>query len=65
MLGLGILMLALLPTTYKNLIVVYDAGMLSKIWYVPVVFLINIFTAGMALYKFASMAFKKKEVTEW
>ena len=65
MLILGIGMLALLPTTYSNLIVVYDAGMLGKIWHVPVVFLINVITALMALYKFASLAFKKKEETEW
>jgi hypothetical protein len=66
MFGLGIAMIALIPTTYKNLITVYDAGMLSKIWHVPIVFGINVFTAGMAFYKFASMQFgKKDEVVEW
>ena len=66
MLGLGILMILLLPTTYGNVKIVMDAGEMSRLFWVPLVFIINVITAVLALYKFASKAFTKQEQKqEW
>lgn len=60
-LGLGIVMCLLLPTTYNNLIVVKDAGQLSSAWWVLAVFVINVITVIMAFFKFMSLLTTKKE----
>lgn len=61
-LALGIAMILVLPTTYSNLMIVYEAGEMSRVWWVPVVFIVNLLTAIMSIYKAASMFFSKKEV---
>jgi len=65
MLILGIIMTVILPITYGNLIIVYEAGEMANLWWVPVVFIINLITAIMAYYKFTTLLFAKKEVKEW
>ena len=64
---LGVLMVFLLPTTYGNLMVVYNAGAMARLWWIPVVFIINLITAILALYKATSMFFGKKvnEQADW
>ena len=63
---IGLLMLFLMPTTYGNLMVVYNAGEMGRLWWVPVVFIINLITAIMALYKATGMFFSKEaSVEEW
>lgn len=61
MLGLGIAMLLVLPTTWGNMIIVYKAGEMSRLWWVPTVCIINFLSAIMALYKAIGMLVKKKD----
>jgi len=67
MAGLGLLMIILLPTTYGNLMIVFEAGEMGRVWIVPVVFVCNILTAIMATYKATGMFFGKKreDKEEW
>jgi hypothetical protein len=65
MLIVGIVMIIFIPTTYGNVKVLLEAGAAGKYWYLILVFVINVLGAIMALYKFASIAFIKKEKTEW
>jgi uncharacterized membrane protein len=60
---LGLAMILVLPTTYGNFMVVYEAGEMSRLWYIPMVFIMNLLTAIMAIYKATSMFFGKKETT--
>ena len=62
---LGIAMCGLLLVTYSNVMVVYNAGELAALWYVPLIFVINIITIIMAFYKFMSGLSKGKEKEEW
>lgn len=63
---LGIVMCLLLPTTYNNMIVVYNSGEMSKFWWIPVIFIINLITIILTFYKFTSSFMKKKqEVKNW
>ena len=64
---LALAMIAILPTTYGNLMIVYDAGEMGRLWYIPVVFIMNILAAIMAVYKGAGMFLKKKtnDKQEW
>lgn len=63
---LGIGMLLVLPITYSNLMIVFNAGEMSRLWWVPTVFTINLITAIMAIYKAASMFFSKtNEPEDW
>jgi len=60
-LGLGIAMLLILPTTYSNLMIVYEAGEMSRLWYIPTVFIMNLLTAIMAIYKATSRSLERKK----
>ena len=64
---LGIVMCALLPVTYGNFMVVYDAGQIGQFWYIPAILLINIITIIMAFYKFTSnfVGNKQQDSEEW
>ena len=63
---LALAMCLVLPTTYNNLIIVYEAGEMSKLWWVPVIFIVNLITVILAFYKFISSLMKKKEeVKNW
>ena len=62
---LAIAMLFVLPVTYGNLMIVFDAGEMGRLWWVPTVFIINLLTAIMSIYKAASMFFTKKEDVDW
>lgn len=63
---LALAMCLVLPTTYNNLIIVYEAGEMSKLWWVPVIFIVNLITVILAFYKFiSSLAKKKEEVKNW
>lgn len=57
-------MLAVLPVTYGNLMIVFNAGEMGRLWWVPTIFIINLLTAVMALYKAVGMFFKKKDVSQ-
>jgi hypothetical protein len=67
MLALGVLMTLALPTTYKNLMVVYNAGAIGTHIGIPIVFVINLITVIMAFYSFSTKMFAKKDSTpsEW
>lgn len=67
MLGLGILMLLLLPTTYSNFILVYKAGEMGRLWWIPVVFIINLLSAIYAIQRATGMFLSKKrdDQQEW
>jgi len=60
-------MCALLPVTYGNFMVVYDAGQIGQFWYIPAILLINIITIIMAFYKFTSnfVGNKQQDSEEW
>ncbi len=57
---LGILMSVLLLFTYHNFQVVFEAGEMSKYWWIVAVFVINIFAVIMSFYKFMSLWQKQK-----
>ena len=57
-------MIFLLPTTYSNLMIVYNAGEMARLWWVPTVFIINLLTAIMAIYKATGMFFQKKDIKQ-
>jgi hypothetical protein len=61
---LALVMMALLPTTYGNLMIVWKAGAMGKLWWVPTVFVCNLLAAIMAIYKAAGMFFDKKKVEQ-
>ena len=61
---LGIGMLFVLPITYSNLMIVYEAGEMSRLWWVPTVFIANLLTSIMAIYKAAEMFFSKGDDQE-
>ena len=58
-------MCALLTVTYRNFMVVYNAGQLALFWYVPVIFIMNIITIIIAFYKFTSFFFENSDKKEW
>jgi len=58
---LAIVMMVVLPVTYSNLMIVFNAGEMSRLWYIPTVFIINLLSALMSIYKAAGMFFSKKE----
>lgn len=65
---LGIAMIFVLPTTYSNFMIVYHAGEMQRLWYIPLVFILNLVTAIMAMYKATGMFFSKKnkeQSREW
>lgn len=63
---LAIAMIVVVPITYGNLMIVYNAGEMSRLWWVPTVFIINVLAAFMSIYKVMGMFFQKKEVqAEW
>jgi hypothetical protein len=57
-------MMALLPTTYGNLMVVWKAGVMGKLWWVPTVFVCNLLAVIIGIYKAAGMFFYKKKVEQ-
>lgn len=57
-------MLLVLPTTYSNLMIVYNAGEMGRIWWVPTVFVINLISAMMTIYKAMGMFFEKNDTQE-
>lgn len=65
--GLGLLMIFLLPTTYSNLMIVFNAGEMARLWWVPTVFICNLLAAIMSVYKATGMFFSKKSAAqeEW
>ena len=66
-LGIG-LCIALITTTYPNLIIVYNAQMMGKLWYIPTVFTINILGIFMCVMKFLDKQKKdksKSQEQEW
>ena len=63
-LALGLGMLLVLPITYSNLMIVFNAGEMSRVWWVPVVFIANLLTSIMSIYKAAEMFFSKKDDQE-
>lgn len=64
---LGIAMIFVLPTTFSNLMIVFDAGEMGRLWWVPTIFVINLLSAVMCFYKAAGMFFTKKndDKEEW
>lgn len=58
--GLSLVMLAILPITYKNLVVVYYADMMNKFWYIPTVFIMNLLAAIFSINKTIGKFIKKK-----
>jgi len=58
---IALTMIFVLPTTYGNFMIVYQAGEMSRLWWVPTVFIINLITAIMSIYKATGMFFSKKE----
>ena len=59
---------ALITTTYPNLLVVYKAQMMGKLWYVPTVFIVNILGIMIAIMKFIDKLREdknKQETGEW
>lgn len=60
-LGLALAMIGVLPVTYSNLIIVFNAGEMSRLWYVPTVFIANLLAAMMSIYKTTEMFFSKKD----
>ncbi len=63
---LAVAMCFALPTTYGNMITVYNAQQLAKYWWVPVIFICNLLAIIMAFYKFFNSIMKKKdEVKNW
>lgn len=66
MLFVALIMLGVLPITYSNLMIVFEAGEMGRIWWVPTVFLINLLSAIMGIYKTVEMFLSKKdEVENW
>ena len=64
-LALSVVMLLVLPTTYSNLMIVYEAGEMARVWMVPTVFVMNLLAAIMAIYKTTGMFFTKKDDQDW
>lgn len=60
MLILMVAMGVLLPTTYDNMIVVYEGGRMSDLWYIPAVFICNLLTVAVAFWKFMGKISDKK-----
>ena len=59
-LALGIVMLFVLPVTYGNMMIVFNAGEMNRLWWVPTVFITNLLAAMMSIYKATGMFFSKK-----
>jgi len=59
LLFLGIGMAILLPFTWHNLKVVFEAGEAGKYWYLVAVFIINALTVLLCAYKFMGAITKK------
>jgi len=64
---LGLLMIIVLPITYGNLMIVFEAGEMSRVWWVPTIFVINLLAAIMCAYKATGMFLTKKtnQQEEW
>jgi hypothetical protein len=62
-LGLMIVMALFLPTTWNNLQVVRAAGMLSKFWYIGLVFACNLLGTIFAFWKFMALITTKEQKT--
>jgi len=64
---LSLVMIGVLPITYGNFMIVFRAGEIGSLWWVPTVFIINLLTAIMAIYKATSMFLSKKrdDLEEW
>jgi uncharacterized membrane protein YeiH len=65
-LAILVMMSLFIPTTWSNLKIVMDAGMLGKFWYIGLVFACNVLGALFAFWKFmALITTKKAEDTSW
>lgn len=60
---LEIVLICVLPFTYHNFQVVYQAGQISQFWYIVAVFVINVLSIGLCIYKFMG-AITKKEIVQ-
>lgn len=65
-LGIG-LIIALLTTTWPNFLVIYEAGKMGQYWYLIAVFIVNVVSIIMCIYRFMNMLHKPKPVVqeEW
>lgn len=57
---LGLTLIGTLPFTYHNFTVVYEKGQMSQFWWIVAVFIINIISIGLCVYKFMSLIGKPK-----
>jgi hypothetical protein len=65
-LGLLIVMGLFLPTTWNNLQVVRESGMLGKFWYIGLVFICNLIGTLLAFWKFmALITTKEQKASSW
>jgi hypothetical protein len=64
---LGLALIVALPFTWHNFKVLQEAGQLAKYWYLTLVFIINILSVFLCVYKFMGTLGKKKPVIaeEW
>lgn len=63
---LGLALIGALPFTFHNFQVVWESGQLSRFWWVITVFIFNILSVIMCVYKFMSMVGKKEVAqSEW
>jgi hypothetical protein len=61
-----VMMCLFLPTTWSNLKVVMDAGMLGNFWYIALVFGCNVLGALFAFWKFMALITSPEKVdTSW
>jgi Zn-dependent protease with chaperone function len=61
---LGIVMICIFPITWGNFKVVWVAGQMRQFFWIPAVFIINVLTIGLCVYKFMSMIIKPKSVAQ-
>jgi hypothetical protein len=61
---LGIGLACVLPFTWHNFLVVQQAGQLTKYWWLVAVFILNVISVLLAIYKFMSQLSKKKPIVQ-
>jgi len=60
---LGLVLMGVLPFTYHNFMVVYSAGQMSKFWWIVAVFIINVLSVGLCVYKFMGQLKAKPQIS--
>ena len=59
-----VIMALFLPTTWNNLQVVRQAGMLGQFWYIGLVFACNLLGTFLAFWKFMALITTKKQTAD-